>query len=109
MTTLLQIPDGTKQVLIATGRYPGEGFDDARMDTLFLAMPVSWKGTLAQYAGRLHRLHPNKVDVVIYHHVDGGEPALARMATKRRAGYRSLGYEAMEQAATHNAPSIPSP
>ena len=96
-------------MLIATGRYLGEGFDDARLDTLFLTMPISWKGTLAQYAGRLHRLHPSKREVVIYDYVDGGEPVLARMAAKRRVGYRSLGYEAMEQAATHSASSIPSP
>ena len=66
-------------------------------------MPISWKGTLAQNAGRLHRLHPNKVEVAIYDYVDGGEPVLARMAAKRRAGHRNLGYEATESAATHNA------
>ena len=77
--------------------------------TVLLTMPVSWKGTLAQYAGRLHRLHPSKREVVIYDYVDGGEPVLARMAAKRRAGYRSLGYEAMEQAAMRNASSIRSP
>ena len=96
-------------MLIATGRYLGEGFDDARLDTLFLTMPISWKGTLAQYAGRLHRLHPSKVEVVIYDYVDSGEPVLARMAAKRRVGYRSLGYEAAEVGAPRNAPSIPSP
>lgn len=109
MNTLQQIPDGAERVLIATGRYLGEGFDDARLDTLFLTMPVSWKGTLVQYAGRLHRLHPSKVEVVIYDYVDGGEPVLARMAIKRRAGYRSLGYEATGYPATHSASSIPSP
>ena len=109
MTTLQQIPDGAERILIATGRYLGEGFDDARLDTLFLTMPVSWKGTLAQYAGRLHRMHPSKVEVVIYDYVDGGEPVLARMAAKRRAGYRSLGYELMEPAAMRNASSIPLP
>jgi superfamily II DNA or RNA helicase len=108
MTTLQQIPDSTERVLIATGRHLGEGFDDARLDTLFLTMPVSWKGTLAQYAGRLHRLHPSKVEVVIYDYVDSGEPALARMAAKRRAGYRSLGYEPTEQVAARNASSNPS-
>jgi hypothetical protein len=59
--TLASIPDGESRLLIATGRYIGEGFDDARLDTFFLAMPVSWKGTLVQYAGRLHRLHPGKI------------------------------------------------
>lgn len=78
---------------MATGRYLGEGFDDARLDTLFLTMPISWRGTLAQYAGRLHRLHTTKREVVIYDYVDRDEPMLAKMAAKREAGYRALGYE----------------
>ena len=61
-----------ERVLIATGRYFGEGFDDARLDTLFLAMPISWKGTLAQYVGRLHRLYPAKREVIVYDYVDEG-------------------------------------
>ena len=83
---------------MATGRYLGEGFDDARLDTLFLTMPISWRGTLAQYAGRLHRLHALKRDVVIYDYVDENEPILAKMATKRGAGYRALGYRPIERA-----------
>jgi superfamily II DNA or RNA helicase len=79
---------------MATGRYLGEGFDDARLDTLFLTMPISWRGILAQYVGRLHRLYATKRDVVIYDYVDGNEPMLAKMAVKREAGYRSLGYRA---------------
>ena len=79
-------------MLLATGRYLGEGFDDARLDTLFLTMPISWRGLLSQYAGRLHRLHPGKRDVVIYDYVDLDEPMLANMAAKRRAGYQNLGY-----------------
>src|SRR5262245_50579727 len=67
-------PDEEPRLLIATGRYIGEGFDDARLDTLFLAMPVSWKGTLVQYAGRLHRLHPGKTEVRIYDYVDRDVP-----------------------------------
>ena len=86
------IPDGEERVLVAIGRYVGEGFDDARLDTLFLAMPVSWKGTLAQYAGRLHRLHPAKHEVAVYDYVDGAVPALRRMSERRIRGYRSLGY-----------------
>jgi superfamily II DNA or RNA helicase len=67
----LQVTAGDEErVLVATGRYLGEGFDDARLDTLFLTMPISWRGTLAQYAGRLHRLHASKRDVVIYDYVD---------------------------------------
>lgn len=93
--TLATIPDDEERVLVATGRYLGEGFDDARLDTLFLAMPISWRGILAQYAGRLHRLHFTKRDAVIYDYVDGYEPMLAKMAVKREAGYRSLGYRAV--------------
>jgi superfamily II DNA or RNA helicase len=95
---LATIPDGEERVLVATGRYLGEGFDDARLDTLFLTMPISWRGTLAQYAGRLHRLHSAKREVIIYDYVDGNEPALAKMAAKREAGYRSLGYQTSESA-----------
>jgi superfamily II DNA or RNA helicase len=89
---LASIPDGESRLLIATGRYIGEGFDDARLDTLFLAMPVSWKGTLVQYAGRLHRLHPGKTEVRIYDYVDRDVPMLARMFEKRLRGYRAIGY-----------------
>jgi superfamily II DNA or RNA helicase len=85
--------EGDERVIVATGRYLGEGFDDARLDTLFLTMPISWHGTLAQYAGRLHRLHATKREVVIYDYVDELEPMLARMAAKREAGYKALGYE----------------
>ena len=86
------IPETEERVLIATGRYAGEGFDDARLDMLFLAMPVSWRGTLAQYVGRLHRLHPEKRDVVVYDYVDEAVPVLRRMGDRRVRGYRSLGY-----------------
>ncbi len=88
----MNVPDDEERVLVATGRYLGEGFDDARLDTLFLTMPISWRGLLAQYAGWLHRLHPAKREVVIYDYVDSKEPMLARMAAKRQAGYRNLGY-----------------
>jgi len=81
-----------ERVIVATGRYVGEGFDDARLDTLFLTMPVSWKGTLIQYAGRLHRLHPAKREVRIYDYVDVQVPVLSRMFAQRLRGYRSLGY-----------------
>lgn len=89
---LAAIADTEERVLIATGRYIGEGFDDARLDTLFLTMPISWRGTLAQYAGRLHRLHPGKREVIIYDYVDEAVPVLARMSGKRIKGYDSLGY-----------------
>jgi hypothetical protein len=74
-------------------RYIGEGFDDARLDTLFLALPVSWKGTLVQYAGRLHRTHPDKREVRIFDYVDREVPMLMRMFDKRLRGYRAMGYE----------------
>ncbi|MEO8338023.1 MAG: hypothetical protein ABI664_23820 [bacterium] len=80
------------RIVLATGRYIGEGFDDARLDTLFLALPVSWKGTLIQYAGRLHRLHAGKSEVRIFDYVDGNVPVLRRMFEKRLRGYRAIGY-----------------
>jgi superfamily II DNA or RNA helicase len=57
---LAAVPLCEPRIILATGSYIGEGFDDARLDTLFLAMPISWKGTLQQYVGRLHRLHDTK-------------------------------------------------
>lgn len=89
---LSAIPDSEERLVLATGRYVGEGFDDARLDTLFLALPVSWKGTLIQYAGRLHRPHPAKKEVRIFDYVDRGEPMLDRMFEKRLRGYRAIGY-----------------
>ena len=91
---LASIPAEEERLLLATGRYIGEGFDDARLDTLFLTLPVSWKGTLVQYAGRLHRLHPGKREVRIVDYVDGQIPMLARMFERRLRGYRAMGYEA---------------
>ena len=78
--------------MLATGRYLGEGFDDSRLDTLFLVMPISWTGTLAQYVGRLHRDHDGKQEVVVYDYVDRAVSVLARMAAKREKGYKALGY-----------------
>ncbi|MEW5932349.1 MAG: DEAD/DEAH box helicase family protein [Bacillota bacterium] len=91
---LAAVPDGEERVLVATGRYIGEGFDDARLDALFLAMPVSWRGVLEQYAGRLHRLHEGKRVVMIYDYVDVHVPVLVRMYRKRLKGYRAIGYSA---------------
>lgn len=88
----LKLSDDNERLILATGRYVGEGFDDSRLDTLFLTMPISWKGTLAQYAGRLHREHDGKKDVLVVDYVDQTVPVLTRMAAKRRAGYRALGY-----------------
>lgn len=90
---LAMVPEGEPRLLLATGRFIGEGFDDARLDTLFLTMPVSWKGTLVQYAGRLHRAHRGKTEVRIYDYADVGVPMLAGMLKKRLKGYRAIGYE----------------
>lgn len=89
---LAGITEGEERLVLATGRYIGEGFDDARLDTLFLALPISWKGTLIQYAGRLHRLHPGKTEVRIFDYVDRAVPMLLRMFEKRLRGYRAIGY-----------------
>jgi superfamily II DNA or RNA helicase len=84
--------DGDRFVLVATGKLIGEGFDEARLDTLFMAMPIAWKGTIAQYAGRLHRNYEGKEEVLIYDYVDVHIPVLERMYHKRLTAYRSVGY-----------------
>jgi superfamily II DNA or RNA helicase len=101
---LAAIPDQEERLVLATGRYIGEGFDDARLDTLFLTLPVSWKGTLVQYTGRLHRLHPRKTEVRIYDYVDRQVPMLLRMFEKRLRGYRSIGYARGEAPAGYEEP-----
>ncbi|REK24471.1 MAG: DUF559 domain-containing protein [Planctomycetota bacterium] len=90
---LAAIPEHESRVLVATGRYIGEGFDDARLDTLFLALPVSWRGTIAQYVGRLHRLHDRKREVRVYDYADLNVPMLARMFDRRCRGYEAVGYK----------------
>lgn len=90
---LAVIPDDEERLLLATGRYIGEGFDDARLDTLFLTMPISWKGTLQQYVGRLHRQHGGKNEVRVYDYVDQEVPVLRRMYERRLKGYKAMGYE----------------
>ncbi|MBW3597372.1 MAG: DEAD/DEAH box helicase family protein, partial [Planctomycetes bacterium] len=89
---LAAIPEHEPRVLLATGRYIGEGFDDPRLDTLFLALPVSWRGTIAQYVGRLHRLHHRKREVRVYDYADLNVPMLARMFDRRCRGYEAAGY-----------------
>ncbi|MBM4307343.1 MAG: DEAD/DEAH box helicase, partial [Deltaproteobacteria bacterium] len=91
------VPDSKERVIIATGRYIGEGFDDSRLDTLFLAMPISWRGTLQQYVGRLHRLHDNKQVVQVYDYVDVHVPTLMRMYKKRLKGYEAIGYTVQKE------------
>ncbi len=92
LSRVREIPAAEGRVLLATGRFLGEGFDDARLDTLFLTMPVSWHGTIAQYVGRLHRLHDGKQSVRVYDYADLEVPMLARMFDKRCAGYEAVGY-----------------
>lgn len=96
INTLNALPEDAPRVLLATGRLVGEGFDHPPLDTLVLAMPVSWKGTLQQYAGRLHREHAAKTDVRIYDFIDTGHLALLRMWDKRQRGYRAMGYRIVE-------------
>lgn len=91
---LSEIPKESSTVIVATGKFVGEGFDEPRLDTLFLAMPISWKGTLQQYAGRLHRLYEGKNEVQIYDYVDVHVSVLERMYQKRLTGYASIGYSA---------------
>jgi len=86
-------PAERKLTLIATGRYLGEGFDEPRLDTLFLTMPISWKGTLQQYAGRLHRLFENKKEVQILDYVDIHVRMLEKMYQRRLSGYAAIGYK----------------
>lgn len=86
-----QLP--TAQVVVATGKYVGEGFDLPRLDTLFLAMPIAWKGSLAQYAGRIHRESDGKDRVTIYDYVDCSLPMLQRMFNKREKSYKAMGYQ----------------
>ena len=81
------------QVIVATGKYIGEGFDLPRLDTLFLALPIAWKGTLSQYAGRLHRDTEGKLEVTVYDYLDTGLPMLERMFRKREKGYKAMGYK----------------
>jgi len=87
------LPYNEERIIIATGRYLGEGFDEARLDTLFLALPISWRGTLAQYAGRLHRVHDMKKEVVIYDYADLNISMLSTMYQRRLKGYKAIGYE----------------
>lgn len=93
LAALRMVPSQESLVVVATGKYIGEGFDEPRLDTMLLAMPISWKGTLAQYAGRLHRNYDGKQEVRIYDYVDVHIPMLERMYHKRLRGYAELGYQ----------------
>jgi superfamily II DNA or RNA helicase len=103
---LAAVQETEQRVILATGSYIGEGFDDARLDTLFLAMPISWKGTLQQYAGRLHRLYDSKRVVEVYDYVDGNVRMLARMYERRLKGYSDMGYKILDGAPKQQALSL---
>jgi superfamily II DNA or RNA helicase/very-short-patch-repair endonuclease len=92
MASLKEIAADVPRILVATGKFIGEGFDDSRLDTLILTFPVSWKGTIAQYVGRLHRLHHGKKEVRVYDYADLDVPMLSRMFDRRCAGYEAVGY-----------------
>ena len=98
MQRLQNIPDSEQLVIVATGKYIGEGFDYPRLDTLFLALPISWKGLLTQYAGRLHREYEGKKDVRIYDYIDIHEPICDSMYKKRLKGYAAIGYKTINTA-----------
>ena len=92
MNALAEVPENESRVLLATGGYIGEGFDEPRLDTLFLTLPISWRGTIAQYVGRLHRLHAGKREVQVYDYADLDVPMLSRMFDRRCIGYEAVGY-----------------
>ncbi|HBM64126.1 MAG TPA: DEAD/DEAH box helicase [Pseudomonas sp.] len=94
------LSENAARVLLATGKLIGEGFDHPALDTLVLAMPISWRGILQQYTGRLHRAHTAKTDVQVIDFVDEGNVALMRMWEKRKMGYRTMGYRMMDTLAT---------
>ena len=94
---LQDIPKDAPLVIVATGKYVGEGFDYPRLDTLFLALPISWKGLVAQYAGRLQRENESKKDVRIYDYIDIHEPVCENMYRKRLKGYSVIGYRVLSK------------
>lgn len=92
MAQLSRVPNDEPLVVVATGKYVGEGFDLPRLDTLMLALPVSWKGLIAQYTGRLHRNYPGKTETRIYDYIDLRVPICDSMYRKRLHGYKAVGY-----------------
>jgi superfamily II DNA or RNA helicase len=102
---LATIPETEERLVLATGQFIGEGFDDTRLDTLFLAMQISWQGTLVQYAGRLHRNHHGKTEVRMVDYADRNVSMLANMFHKRMKGYQAMGYSVDDHAATKHETS----
>ena len=106
MDALQAVPENEPLVIVATGKYVGEGFDYPRLDTLFLALPIAWKGKVAQYAGRLHRNHPGKQEVQIYDYVDIHVPMLDKMYQKRLKGYAAIGYRVKTDGTSQTNPDL---
>ena len=100
------IPQEESLVVVATGRYVGEGFDYPRLDTLFLALPIAWKGKVAQYAGRLHRNYPGKAEVQVYDYIDIYVPVLERMYQKRVKSYSAIGYKTKITTSSNASPDL---
>ena len=106
LAKLESIPEGEELVIIATGKYVGEGFDFPRLDTLFLALPIAWKGKVAQYTGRLHRNYEGKTEVRVYDYVDIHVSVLEKMYQKRVKGYAAIGYKAKINAEQTASPDL---
>jgi superfamily II DNA or RNA helicase len=92
MEDIQSIPSGEHRIILATGKYLGEGFDLPCLDTLFLVFPFSWRGTLVQYTGRLNRTYYGKQEIQVYDYVDEKVPVLFRMYGRRMKGYKTLGF-----------------
>jgi superfamily II DNA or RNA helicase len=92
MEALQITPQSEHRIILATGKYLGEGFDLPNLDTLFLVFPFSWRGMLVQYTGRLNRIHYGKKEIQVYDYVDDKVPVLSRMYRKRLKGYKALGF-----------------
>ena len=108
LEVLNKVPASESLIVLATGKYAGEGFDNPRLDTLILAMPFSWKGTLAQYCGRLHRNFAGKEEVIIFDYVDFRIPAFDRMYRNRLKGYKQLGYTIKPVSDSNQNETLPS-
>ncbi|WP_044528855.1 helicase-related protein, partial [Herbaspirillum sp. B65] len=93
INALAKLPTNTPHLLLASAQLVGEGFDHAPLDTLILTLPISWAGTLQQYAGRLHRDHADKTDILIHDYAELDHPQLYRMWEKRQRGYKAMGYK----------------
>lgn len=92
LQAIMDLPNEATRLILATGSYIGEGFDDPKLDTLFITLPISWQGTLQQYVGRLHRVHDQKKDIMVYDYVDFNVPMLEKMYQKRLKKYCAMGY-----------------